>query len=85
MVNEYMFNEIMQMQPSNKKAISITLEQMMKYCQNIQLLMTEKNEVFYRVDANFIKQLNIESSDLLALNQSGWVLSENKKYLDFFI
>ena len=85
MVNEYMFNEIMQMSNENKKKVIVSLDKMMKYCKNIELLTNEKHEVFYRVDANEIKKLDIEPDDLLALNQSGWVLSKNGNFLEFFI
>lgn len=85
MVNEYMFNEIMQM-PSNKNgSLVLALEKMSIYCKDIKLLTNEKHEVFYQVDASIIKCLDLESSDLLSLNQSGWVLSKNGKFLEFFI
>ena len=85
MNNELMFNEIMRMPSTKKDTIIFSLEKMSNYCKDIKLLTNEKNEVFYQVDANFIRQLNLEHSDLLALNQSGWVLSKNDKFLEFFI
>ncbi len=85
MNNELMFNEIMRMPSTKKDTIIFSLEKMSNYCKDIKLLTNEKNEVFYQVDANIIRQLNLEHADLLALNQSGWVLSKNDKFLEFFI
>ena len=85
MVNELMFNEIMRMPSDKKGSIIFSLEKMSNYCKDIKLLTNEKNEVFYQVDANVIRRLDLESSDLLSLNQSGWVLSKNGNFLEFFI
>lgn len=85
MNNELMFNEIMRMPSIKKDTIVFSLEKMSNYCKDIKLLTNEKNEVFYQVDANIIRQLNLEHADLLSLNQSGWVLSKNDKFLEFFI
>lgn len=85
MVNEYMFDEIMRMKNANKNSVISSLDKMSKYCKDIKLLTNEKHEVFYRVDANIIRQLDIESNELLVLNQNGWVLSEDKKFLEYFI
>lgn len=85
MVNEYMFNEIMRMPSEKNVSLIVSLDKMSKYCKEIKLLTNEKNELFYRVDANILRQLDIESSELLSLNQSGWVLNDNKKFLEYFI
>jgi hypothetical protein len=85
MVNELMFNEIMKMPSEKKGTVIFSLEKMSKYCTNIKLLTNEKNEVFYQVDAKALKELDIDPNDLLMLNQSGWVLSANNKFLEYYI
>ena len=85
MVNEYMFNEIMQMQSDKNGSLILALEKMSNYCKDIKLLTTDKNDVYYQVKANAIKQLDLDNSELLALNQQGWVLSKNGEFLEFFI
>lgn len=85
MVNKYMFYEIMSQPTIKNIPLIVALDKMSKYCKNIQLLTTEKHDVFYRVNADEIIDLDIEMADFLALNQGGWVLSKNKKYVEYFI
>lgn len=85
MVNEYMFNEIMSMPSVKNCSLIIALDKMAEYDKNIKLLTTEKHEVFYQVNADTIRKMDINNEDLLTLNQSGWVLSENKKFLEYYI
>ena len=85
MTNELMFKEIMQMPCEKTNSIVFALDKMFKYCKDIKLLTTEKNDVYYQVKANVIKELDLDNSELLALNQNGWVLSKNGEFLEFFI
>lgn len=84
MVNEYMFYEIMQMPSEKNCSLVIALDKMSQYTKDIKLLTNEKNEIFYRVDAKKLMNMDIDSMDLLKLNQSGWVLNENKEFLEYF-
>jgi hypothetical protein len=80
-----MFNEIMSLDGEKDCSLVLALDRMSKYTKNIQLLTTEKHDVFYRVDANTIRNANLENDELLSLNQGGWRLSENKEFIEYYI
>lgn len=85
MINEYMFNEVMSKPLGTSLSIALSIDKMMKFCNDIKLLTNEKNDVFYQVDANVVKNNVEELSDLMELNQGGWVLTEDKKFLEFYL
>lgn len=85
MVNKFMFYNIMSQPTIKNVPLIVALDMMCKYSKNIHLLTNEKHEVFYRVNVDEIMNLDIESGDFLTLNQSGWVLDKNKKYVEYFI
>lgn len=85
MVNEYAFNEIMSKSSENTLTMILSLDKMYQYCNDIKILLDEKNNVHYQVDAQTIRELDIEMSDLLELNQGGWVLSDDKRFLNLYL
>lgn len=83
--NEYMFNEIMQRNENfSETSVALTLDKMYKYCKNIELLLNDSYQPYYRVKTDDLKKMNLEMSELLELNESGWVLNENKDFIEYF-
>lgn len=85
MINEYMFNEVMSKPLGESSSIILSINKMSQFCKDIKLLTDNKNNVFYQVNANTVKENVEELSDLMELNQGGWVLTKDKKFLEFYI
>lgn len=85
MINEYMFNEIMSIPSEKTISLGLSINKMYQYCKDIKILQDDKYNIYYQVDANIIKEKVDNLSELMELNQGGWVLSENKKFLVFYI
>lgn len=85
MINEYMFNEIMSIPSEKTISLGLSINKMYQYCKDIKILQDDKYNIYYQVDANLIKEKVDDLSELMELNQGGWVLSENKKFLVFYI
>lgn len=85
MINEYMFNEIMSIPSEKTISLGLSINKMYQYCKDIKILQDDKYNIYYQVDANIIKEKVDDLSELMELNQGGWVLSENKKFLVFYI
>lgn len=83
---KYMFYEIMQRkQDKTDETLVLSLNKMYKFCKNIELLMDKSFQPYYRVSSELLLNQNIDISDLLELNESGWVLNENKDFIEFYI
>ena len=42
-----------------------------------------KNDIFYQVEAKYL--IDIDENELLKLNQSGWILSDDTNFLEFYV
>ena len=85
MVNEYLFNEIMSIPSEKTISLGLSINKMYQFCKDIKILQDDKFNVYYQVDAKVIKEKVDDPSDLMELNQGGWVLSEDKNFLKFYI
>ena len=85
MINEYLFNEIMSIPSEKTISLGLSINKMYQFCKDIKILQDDKFNVYYQVDAKVIKEKVDDPSDLMELNQGGWVLSEDKKFLIFYI
>lgn len=83
MANKYMFNEIMRNKSEVKGSLILAIDNMAKYCKDIKLLTDEKNNVFYQVETKHL--IDVDENELLKLNQSGWVLSDDTNFLEFYV
>lgn len=85
MVNDYIFNEVMSIPSEKTISLGVSISKMSQFCSDIKILQDDDYNIYYQVDANVIKEKVDDLSDLMELNQGGWVLSENKKFLVFYI
>ncbi len=85
MVNDYIFNEVMSIPSEKTISLGVSISKMSQFCSDIKILQDDEYNIYYQVDANVIKEKVDDLSDLMELNQGGWVLSENKKFLVFYI
>jgi hypothetical protein len=85
MINEYLFNEIMSIPSEKTISLGLSINKMYQFCKDIKILQDDKFNVYYQVDAKIIKEKVDDPSDLMELNQGGWVLSEDKNFLKFYI
>lgn len=85
MVNEYLFNEIMSIPSEKTISLGLSINKMYQFCKDIKILHDDKYNVYYQVDAKIVKEQVDDPSDLMELNQGGWVLSEDKNFLIFYI
>lgn len=85
MVNTYIFNEIMSQKSNHSITLSISLSLISNYTTNIELLQDDKFNIYYRVLVSDLLKHDIDNDILLELNQGGWELSNDKKFLVNFI
>jgi hypothetical protein len=85
MVNDYIFNEVMSIPSEKTISLGVSISKMSQFCSDIKILQDDEYNIYYQVDANVIKEKVDDLSDLMELNQGGWVLSENKKFLVLYI
>lgn len=85
MINKHVFYEIMG-KPSDKTiSLVMTLDKMFNYTSDVKLIFDDENKVVYQVDANKIMEKDLEMHDLMELNQGGWVLSKDKRFLNLYL
>lgn len=79
-MNRIFLEEIMKLKSSNDFGLFSSLNILKKYV-NVDLLMNEKNELYYSVNVNNILLSDISSDELINIRNSGWELSSDKKFL----
>lgn len=86
MINEYLFDAIMQEPKGENKRIAVNIAFLQGMEINVELLQSEDSTLYYQVPKDkLIENEKIEPSDILALRQCGWGLSQNKKYLRLYL
>lgn len=79
-MNRIFLEEIMKLKSNNDFGLFSSLNILKKYV-NVDLLMNEKNELYYSVNVNNILLSDISSDELIYIRNSGWELSSDKKFL----
>lgn len=79
-MNRIFLEEIMKLKSNNDFGLFSSLNILKKYV-NVDLLMNEKNELYYSVNVNNILLSDISSDELIDIRNSGWELSSDKKFL----
>lgn len=79
-MNRIFLEEIMKLKSSNDFGLFSSLNILKKYV-NVDLLMSEKNELYYSVSVNNILLSDISSDELINVRNSGWELSSDKNFL----
>lgn len=79
-MNRIFLEEIMKLKSINDFGLFSSLNILKKYV-NVDLLMNEKNELYYSVNVNNILLSDISSDELINIRNSGWELSSDKKFL----
>ena len=79
-MNRIFLEEIMILKSNNDFGLFSSLNILKKYV-NVDLLMNEKNELYYSVNVNNILLSDISSDELIDIRNSGWELSSDKKFL----
>lgn len=77
-MNKVVFNEIMNLDSTNELGLAISINILNKFAK-VDLLMGEKNQLYYSVNVNDLLLSDITSEDLIDVRNGGWKLSEDKK------
>ena len=68
----------MNLDSTNELGLAISINILNKFAK-VDLLMGEKNQLYYSVNVNDLLLSDITSEDLIDVRNGGWKLSEDKK------